>query len=332
MREVATRAGVSAKTVSRVINNETNVNEATRARVRAAVTDLGYVLDAAAANLARVRRTSRSIALLISSVDNPFSAQLFRGVETVATHRGVMVFAASTEEDPAIEDRLISAFASRFVDGFIITPTAQDHRHIASLIGARVPVVYVDRTPAGIGADVVTSNNRESARTATAHLIRHGHTRIGLMTDHTSLETAEERRQGYVDALAANGLVQDPALMELGVATRTDAEAAATRLLDLPAPPTAIFAARNIASIGLVQVLRARGLSQTMAVVGLDDVGLSDLLDPPLTVMAQDAVAIGTLAAERLFARLDGDDTPPDRYVVPASLIERGSGELPVPR
>ena len=328
MRDVAARAGVSLKTVSRVINDEPNVTEQTRERVRHAVQELRYVPDAAAANLARIRRDTHSIALLISSVDNPFSALVFKGVESVAKGREVAVFAASTEGDPAVENRLIRAFASRQVDGFIITPTAQDHRYMGNLLGSPIPMVYVDRSPIGIAADVITTNNRESAMTATAHLIKRGHRRIGLMADDSAIETAADRYQGYTDALQVAGIPVDPSLVVMGVGTAEDAVVAANRLFDHQNPPTAVFAGRNTASIGLLSVLKERGLSHRVGVVGMDDLDLADLVDPPLTVMAQDPIAIGSLAAEKLFARLDGDDAPPARHVVPARLIERGSGEI----
>jgi LacI family transcriptional regulator len=312
-----------------VVNNEPNVTEAIRERVNQAIQELSYVPDAAAANLARIRRDTHSIALLISSVDNPFYASISRGVEEVARQREVAVFSASTEGDPTIETRLVRAFASRQVDGFVITPTPQDHRHLAGIVGTGRPVVYVDRSPLGVAADVICTNNREAAMAATAHLITHGHRRIALMADDESIETARDRRQGYVDALSITGLGLEPSLIEMGILTVADAIQAANRLMDHPAPPTAIFASRNPASIGILHVLKERGLSHQVAVVGMDDLDLAGLVDPPLTVIAQDAVAIGRQAAERLFARLDGVDDPPRRDVVPSTLIPRGSGEIP---
>jgi len=331
IRDVAALARVSLKTVSRVINNEPGVASSTIERVTAAAAALRYVPDITAANLARGDRESRSIALLIASVDDPFSAAIFKGVEEVALLRQVAVFAASTEGRPEAENRLVRAFASRNVDGLIITPTAQDHRALADLLAPHMPCVYVDRNPIGIGADVVTSNNRETSRQAVEHLLAGGHKRIGLITDEPSISTALERELGYRDAIHSAGLTADEELIVRGVATQALGEDAARSLLSLAVPPTAIFAARNMACLGTVRVLKRAGLASRIAVVGMDDIELSDVIEPPLTVMRQNPVEMGRLAAARLFMRLDGDDSPPQHLLVPTELVVRGSGEIPAP-
>ena len=331
MRDVAAMAGVSLKTVSRVVNNESGVTPDTVARVTAAASVLHYLPDVTAANLARGDRESRTIALLIATVDDPFSSAVFRGVEEVALTRQVAVFAASTEGLPDRENRLVRAFASRNVDGLIITPTAQDYRALAELLRTHMPCVYVDRDPVGIDADVVTSNNREAARQATEHLLERGHKRIGLITDVASISTAAERELGYRDAMTAAGLPIDERLIARGVTTEALGEVAAWRLLSLDERPTALFASRNQASIAAIRVLKQAGLSHSVALIGMDDIELSDMIDPPLSIMRQNPVGMGRLAATRLFARLDGDDSPPQRMLVPTELVVRGSGEINPP-
>ena len=331
MRDVAALAGVSLKTVSRVINNEPGVARGTVERVLAAVSALRYVPDITAANLARGEGGSRSIALLIATVDDPFSAAIFRGVEEVALPRQVAVFAASTEGRPEAETRLTLAFTSRNVDGLIITPTAQDHRALADLLAPHMPCVYVDRDPTGIAADVVTSNNREAARVAVEHLLDNGHRRIGVVTDETSISTAVDRQLGYRDAIMAAGLPIDESLIVSGVATQELGQQAVMYLMEMEQPPTAIFAARNMASLGAVRALKKAGLSGQIALVGMDDIELSDVIEPPLTIMRQNPVEMGRLAAVRLFARLDGDDSAPRHVFVPTELVERGSGEISPP-
>ena len=331
MRDVAALASVSLKTVSRVINDEPGVAPATVARVQAASATLRYLPDVTAANLARGDRGSRTIALLIASVDDPFSAAIFRGVEEVALARQVAVFAASTEGRPETENRLVRAFASRNVDGLIITPTVQDHRALADLLAPHMPCVYVDRDPVGIAADVITSDNREAARQAVRHLLAWGHRRIGLVIDSPAISTAAERELGYRDALRQAGLTVDEELIERGVATEALGEAAVWRLFGHPEPPTALFAARNMAAMGAVRVLKQAGLSHRVGLVGMDDIELSDLIEPPLSIMRQDPVGMGRLAATRLFARLDGDNSPPRRMLVPTELVVRGSGEIAPP-
>ena len=167
-----------------------------------------------------------------------------------------------------------------------------------------------------------------SARDATAHLLAAGHRRIGHLGDRRAIHSATERLRGHTEALATAGVAYDPALVRMELSDSAAARAAAAELLALDDPPTAIFAAQNLITIGAVQALRARGLQHSVALVGFDDVPLADALDPGLTVVAQDAVALGRTAAERLFARLDGDAGPTQTVVLPTTLIARGSGEI----
>jgi LacI family transcriptional regulator len=331
MRDVAALAGVSLKTVSRVINGEPNVSPDTATRVQLAAKRLRYYPDVVAANLARSDRQSRSIALLTSSVDNPFCSAVFRGVEEVARERQVVVFTASTEESPQTEEALLTAFASRSVDGIILTPTSQDHRAIFDRIDASIPVVCVDRYAPGLQCDVVTANNREAARAATEHLLSHGHKRVAIITDFSTISTARDRLQGYTDAMAAAGLPIEKDYVAQDVNSEADGMAALCALMALPVPPTAIFASQLLLMVGALRGLRQLGLAHEVAIIGIDDVRAGDMIDPPLSVMAQNPVAIGRMAAERLFARLDGDDSPTQDIVVEVAPIFRGSGEIPAP-
>jgi len=328
IHEVAHLAGVSIKTVSRVMNGEPNVAAATAQRVRDAATMLHYLPDAAASNLARNGRETHAIALLIPTVDNQFFARIFLGVEQVAHERGFVVFAASTDLDIDTEEALVRVFASRQVDGFIIAPAPADHRGLMNLLGPRMPCVFIDQRPLGIAADVVTVDNAAAAREAITHLLNHGHTRIGFMGDDASLSTASERRVSYEATLSAAGVTPDPSLVEMGIGDTDSAEAAVRRLLDLRDPATAIFASRNMAAIGAVRALQQMGRSHEVALIGMGEIEVSDLLEPPLTVMAQDPVGFGRLAAQRLFERIDGHDETPQTLVVPAHLVMRGSGEI----
>jgi len=327
---VARLAGVSIKTVSRVINGEPNVAPSTAQKVRDATAMLHYLPDAAAANLARSGRETHSIALLIPTVDNQFFARIFHGVEQVAHEHGFVVFAASTDLNLETEESLVRVFASRQVDGFIIAPAPGDHRDVIDLLGTRMPCVFIDQTPAGVAADVVTVDNKAAAREAVSHLLNYGHRRIGFMGDDANLSTARQRRVAYEETLLEAGVVPDPQLVEMGVRDTEKAEAATRRLLELDDPATAIFASRNLAAIGAVRVLQQMGLSHKIALVGMGEIDVSDLLEPPLTVMAQDPLGFGRLAAQRLMERIEGHDETPQTLIAPAHLVTRGSGEIPL--
>jgi LacI family transcriptional regulator len=328
MKEVATLAGVSLATVSRVVNGDGKVRPDLVKRVNEAVTLLGYRRDLTATNLRRADRASASVGLVFDDVANPFHAALLRGVETVARTRGVLPLVGSSDEDPARERELAEAFLARRVDGLIVVPAGPDHSYLRRERDAGVALAFVDRPPAFIDADCVLSDNAGGAYAATAHLIERGHRRIGFLGDRTHIFTAVERLRGYREAVTEHGMQYDPSLVRMELHDSASASAAAADLLGGDEPPTALFSAQNLITIGTVQRLRALDLHRRVALVGFDDLTLADAVEPGLTVVAQDVHQLGRLTAELLFARLDGDGGPTRRLEVPTTLITRGSGEI----
>jgi LacI family transcriptional regulator len=330
MRQVAAVAGVSLSTVSRVLNGIEVQSDLAR-RVHDAVALLGYRRDLTASTLRRSDRLSATIGLLLEDVANPFFSALHRSVEDVARRRGVLVFAGSSDEDPVREREVVEGLLGRGVDGLIIAPTAGDHSYLARDRQAGVALVFVDRPPRFMEADAVLTDNARGADDAVSHLIAGGHRRIAFLGDRPEIHTAVERLRGYRDALARNGIPDDSALVRYPLLSPDEAFAATRGLLSGSSPPTALFTSQNLLTIGAVRALHDLGLHRSIALVGFDDVTLADVVDPALTVVAQDAAAVGRAAAELLFARLDGDDGPFRRLDLPTPLVVRGSGELPPP-
>ena len=328
MREVAALAGVSIKTVSRVVNGEPNVSPGLVDRVMAAVERLNYQHNLTASSLRRSDRRSATIGVVLEDVANPFSSALHRSVEDVAVARGVLVLAGSSDEDGDRERRLVSAFASRRVDGLIIQPSSQDHSYLLAERKAGTAIVFVDRPPAFFDADTVLTDNAAGTRRGMRHLVQQGHRRIGYLGDLRGIATAKERHQGYVEELAAQGIALDDRLVRLDLHGIEKAEAATVELLSNPHPPTALFTGQNLITIGAFRVLRRLGLHRRVALIGFDDILLADLLEPGITVIAQDPAAIGRTAAEVLFRRLDGDRSPSQHLIVLTRMIKRGSGEI----
>lgn len=329
MRHVAALAGVGVKTVSRVINGEPNVSAATIAKVTAAARTLDYQPDLHAGNLRRADGRTRTLGLLVGSVDNPFSGAVHRAVEDAGLARGVAVFASSLDDDPAREQQAVSAFLRRRVDGLILTTISESQAYLAPELARGTPVVFVDREPAGVTSDIVVSDNRDGAALATRHLLEHGHRRLAYLGDRAEIRTAQERRRGFLDELGLAGVATRDIPVVEGLHDVETARIAAHALFDRDDPPTAVFSAQNLVTIGTIRALRERGLHHEIALVGFDDVPLADLLEPGVTVIAQQPQEIGRIAAERVFARLDGDSGPAVRTIVPTRLIERGSGEIP---
>lgn len=329
MHDVAALAGVSQKTVSRVVNGEQNVSPSVQERVQRAVEQLGYRHNLAASAL-RSGQPSRSIALLVQDLSNDYSAAVLRALDDAARDRGVVVLSASLDEEEARERELVADLINRRVDGLVMMPTSESQAYLQPDVRAGFVVVTIDRPAKHVAADSVLVDNRTGAYDATKHLLAHGHRRIGLLVDELRISTAGERRAGYERALVEAGVIPDPQLVRTA-RTVTDGRSALSDLMSIPDPPTAVFAARNTLTIGAALELRALGLHRTVALVGFDEVRTAELADPGITTVQQNPVRIGREAARLLLARLDGWAGPPEVLVLPTTLVPRGSGELPAP-
>ncbi|MFC7387017.1 LacI family DNA-binding transcriptional regulator [Sphaerisporangium rhizosphaerae] len=344
MNDVAATAGVALKTVSRVVNDEPGVNAATAERVRQAIELLGYRRNDGARVLRRGR--TASIGLIIEDVADPFYSGLSRAVEDVALRNGSLVFTGSSGEDPQRERALVLAFCARRVDGLVIVPAGYDHGYLAPELAAGTRAVFADRPPGpAVEVDTVLCDNDGGARTGVAHLIAHGHRRIAFLGDQAAIFTAQERLRGYRQALEAAGLPYDPALVSMGVPEQSRVTAAVAGALALDHPPTALFTGNGQLTMAALRALETLSTGPAVlpcrvtpgaeasrpAIVGFDDFALADLLNPAITVVAQDPTRLGRTAAELLFRRLTGETGPVERIRLPTHLIPRGSGELPPP-
>ncbi len=327
MRDVAARAGVSLKTVSRVVNDESGVSPALVGRVRQAVDDLGFRPNVGARVLRRADARTASIGLLLDDVADPFSATVLRAVQDAADARGVVVLSASVDGDAGRERSLVAAFAARRVDGLILLPAAADQSYLAPEVASGTAVVCVGRVPGRLDVDTVVATDAAGAVSAVRHLTAAGHTRIAYLGDRAA---GAARLAGYRTGLEAAGLVPDPALVP-DLADAALAEQAVTALFRTSAPPTALFTARAAVTVAALRTLHRLGLQRLVAVIGFGDFVTADLLSPAVTVVAQDVRRIGTTAADLLFARLVREAGPPATYPVPTLLVPRGSGELPPP-
>jgi LacI family transcriptional regulator len=331
LRDVALLAGVSPKTVSRVVNGEAGVSPSKVSAVQRAVAKLDYRPNFTASSLRRAGGRTAAIAAILEDISNPFSAALHRALEDVARERNVMIFAGSVDEDPDRERALINAFTTRQADALVVVPASDNQRYLAGEINAGTPVVFVDRPPIGINVDAVLVDNHAGAAEAVRHLATHGHRDIAYLGDLRSIATAGQRLRGYKEALSDHGIRPVPEHIVHDLHTEADARSATLRLLGGESPPTALFAAQNLVTIGAVRALRELGRQHEVALVGFDDFPLADLLQPAVTVVAQDPAAMGRMAASLIFRRLDGEDWEPTTHLVPTRLIARGSGELPGP-
>lgn len=328
LHDVSALAGVSIKTVSRVVNDDPAVTEATAARVRAAIAELGFQPNPVARSL-RVGRDD-AIGLIVENIADPFFAEVCSAVEEVAREHGMFVVIASAGYAPENEQLVVSGLANRRVAGLIITPTAGDHSYL-HYERVRCPVVFVDRPPIQYDSDTVLVDNEGGARMATKHLIAHGHRRIAFVGDRLHVYTTRLRYQGFRAAMVEAGLSIDETLVRVDLPSSDNAVAAMMQILGLDPGPTAVLSANARTSLGVVQALHQQGRTD-VAHVSFDDVQAAASLSPPVTAIYQDPHRMGRQATELLLDRINGETGPSRRVVLPVELIVRGSGEMPPSR
>lgn len=329
MRDVAEHAGVSFKTVSRVVNGEGGVSLDLAQRVEAAVAELGYRPDERARRLRQGGTRTGAIGFVIVDVSNPFFSAVLRGIEEVATREDYIVMSGSTDGDKERENQLIDAFVSRRVDGLIVVPEGSTDGTLRTELERGTPVVFVDLEPIDVVGDLVRSDHLRGSFIATEHLIRHGHRDIAFFGDYPGISSSRYRRSGYEQALRAAGLAVDEHRIVQDRLRPEEWRQIIRDYMKRPDPPTAIFSAQNFVSIGCTQALHDLGLQHVVAQVGFDDIELGDVVTPAITTVPQQPLDLGRRAAETLFDRIDGATGPPTKEIIASALIERGSGEIP---
>ena len=321
IHDVAREAGVSIKTVSRVINGERNVAPATVQLVVEAIAALDYHPNQFARSLRS--GASDTIGVVVDSLSDPFFATIISVAERRAMAEGMDILVASTGADATRAASQITRLVRRRVRGLLVTPYG---RECASALPADTAAVLIDRRGGFEMFDSVTVPNEASAREAVEHLLAYGHRRVGFLGSSLGFETVEGRVQGYRSALAAAGLEVDERLIEAAWGADA-AEVAATRLLSIPDPPTAIFAATPMAGQGAFAAMRGTH-HEAVALLVFGDFPMADLLTPAISVVDQDPAGQAEVAMDRLFARIAGDDGPPIHRVLPTCFIPRGSAEV----
>jgi LacI family transcriptional regulator len=330
MKDVAAQAGVSLKTVSRVINDEHGVRPELEARVRATAHQLGYQPDHRARELRRGDRSSRSIGFIQADVGNPFFSRILRGVEDVARAHGYLFLSGSTDGEAEREEALLNTFIARRIDGLIMVPSTDNLGVLLEEQARGTPVVFLDLEPKVGQADIVRSDHHGGARAATAHMIARGQQRIAFIGDDESIFSAAERLRGFRDEMTAAGLPTP--WIRTGIHHPDHARRVATELLQQADGPSALFTAQNFVTMGAVRALHDLGLAEHRALVGFDDIDLADVVRPGISVVPQDAQALGQRSAELVFRRLAGTTGPAISQVLPMTVVARGSGEIRPPR
>lgn len=332
MGDVAARAGVSLKSVSRVVNGERHVSAEVTARVLDSIAALGYRPDRRARDLAASPKTGRLLGFVQVDAANPFLAMVNRGLEDATAVRGLVVLSGSTDADPAREEALVHTLVEFRVEGLVVVAAEGSDDQLRREVALGTPLVCVDRVVDDLLCDVVVSENRATTHEAVSHLVRRGHRRIAYLGGDVRVWTARERLAGFREGMGAVGLPVHPALEVLNVDTPPLARAATKRLLGMTDPPTALLTGQDRITTGAVQALHAAGRQHDIALFGFDDVPFADELDPSLSLIVQHPYEMGQRAGQLLLARMADPSRPAHHVVLDAPLVHRASGDIPPSR
>jgi LacI family transcriptional regulator len=328
--DVAKRAGVSKMTVSRVINDSGYISQETRERVEKAIDELGYIPNALARSL-RFKQT-RTIALILTDITNPFFTTVARGVEDKASEEGFNVIFCNTDESPKEEASYVNILIQKQVDGLLLVPTEHAPESIAFLEHHAVPFVLLDRRVPDMQVDVVRCDSEQGAYTAVHYLLGLGHQRIAALGGSSGITSSTDRVAGYRRALIDAGLEKETYRAIFTAFTVEGGYTAAKRALAAEPRPTAFFAANNFIAIGAMRALREAGLRipDDVSLVAFDDLPAALVIEPFLTIMEQPAYEMGRRATELLLDRL-ADRGPEDvqEIVLPTELVIRASSAPP---
>jgi LacI family transcriptional regulator len=327
LHEVGRRAGVSAMTVSRVVNGRGGVDIETRRRVEEAIQALDYLPNRIARGL--ISQKTQTIGLIVPDVVNPFFAPVVRGAESAARKAGYRVLLCNSEGDLRLEREYIEDLVAHRVEGLMLAPASDRSRSsILSLLRGGFPLVLIDRALPDADCDLIVSDNANGARRLIEHLIGIGHKEIAHVTDAEDTSTGRERLRGYRDALGAASIPFQSELVVRTTVDRIGGYRAAQEILTRDPLPTAIFAVNNMTAVGTMEALRERGLSvpRDMGLVCFDDVEHLAVLSPFLTVIDQPAETFGSLGAQLLLERMTGKaSSRPRRIILQTDLIVRES-------
>lgn len=328
IHDVAARAGVSTATVSRFLRGQrVRSSEA----IQAAVDELGYWPSAAAQSLKSGR--TRTIGVVVPDITNPYFAAVVKGMESVTRSEGYRIILANSDESSERESELLADLVHQ-VDGVVLTPATEQDQAPLYVRDADVPLVFVDRDlTGGERFDAVLVSNDEGGRQAAAHLLALGHTRIAAISGSQDSTPGRCRREGFIAALAAAGVEMEPAHDLIGDFREESGYQLTMSLLSLPEPPTALFTANNLMTLGALKALHDMRVDVPgrTSLIGFDDLDTGPLLRPPLTVIDRPMVEQGVLAMRLLLRRIDAaytDDTP-RRVILDTKLVERASTAPP---
>ena len=324
IKDIARAANVSHSTVSRALRNSPLVNPETSQRIRAIAQEKGYRVSAVGRSL--VNRRTDTIGVVVTSIADPFNAEVVSGIEEIALTHGYSLLLATCHSDPNREMLAVQSFYERRVDGILVSSSRVGSLYRPMLADMKVPIIFINSHHADEDMFSVTIDNHNAGLQATRHLVQLGHRRIAYLGNQFGLQADTQRFAGYRSALEEVDIGFDPELVVHGNGGPENAKSATARLLALANPPTALFCFNDMSAFGAMCSAREQGLAipSDLSVVGLDDLLLSSYTEPALTTIRQPKHEMGRLAAGTLFQLLSGNS--PERFTsMRGELIVRKS-------
>ena len=335
IKDIARAAGVSHSTVSRSLSDSPLVNPETKARIQRLSSEMGYTPNAAARSLVMGR--TRTVGVVVTTIADPFIAEVTQGIESTAYEHGYTVILASSNSDPAREIAAVEMLRSKRVDGVIVTSSRVGALYQDHLERIGVPVVLINNHSEQSGRYTfsISVDNQHGGYLATQHLIELGHRRIAFVTAQVNHSSNMGRLAGYQLALSEAGLAFDPSLVVAGNGRVDGGVQSWSSLKTLPEPPTAVFCYNDMTAIGLLHAARQAGLSipQDLSVVGFDDIPFALYVSPALTTISQPQFEMGQQAMQMA---LDLMKAPSGAQIsdinIKGELIVRESSGVPSPQ
>jgi LacI family transcriptional regulator len=327
--EVASQAGVSNGTVSRVLNNDPHVKLETREKVIQTIQDLGYVVNRQARSLAGGR--SQIIGILVPDLGTGYIGEIIRGIDSELQHAGYDLMLYTTHRTPVLEANYVTNLTRGMVDGLILVLPRNPADYIDLLKAHRFPFVLVDHQGSGKDCPAVGATNWQGAFHATEYLIALDHKRIGFITGSMDLGASVERLEGYKAALWAAHIPFSENLVRESTFHQLDGYNSAMELLNLSEPPTAIFASNDVMAMGVMDAVREKGkrIPDDISVIGFDDIPQASIVHPALTTVRQPLKNMGSIATQMLLDLLKNPDAPTKRIELPTGLVVRASCQPP---
>lgn len=327
MKDIAKEANVSTATVSHVINGTKQISEEKYRKIKSIISKYNYVPNSTAKNLRKNKTLTAG--LVVSSFPDSFITGMVYGIEERAREMGYQILLVNTNENKSYEEETINLLHSKMVDGIILSPTSSDIGYLNNYTNDNFPIVLVNRyDPIAKNTPRVTGDNYQTGYDATAHLLNHGHRRIGIIYAVPNVSTTRDRIRGYKNALAKYNLPFNDSYLELGYATVKGGERAAKSLLQREKDISAIFILNDLMTIGVIARLKKQSvrIPEDIAIIGFGDFASADIIDPPVTNIILPPDTIGKTAFDVLLSKINNSDYSKHIELPPSMIIRKSCG------